>query len=340
MLTKKQVAIVKQLLVDITNFKKFQKELNLKHSDIYQHFHALNTEGRGLRKVQVYNELYPDIKGQCLSCDAATIFGANNIFGYAKFCSTKCSNQYNSSNGIFKAAVKKKYGVDNVSQLKDIKKKKAETCMKNYGVKWPQQSKEVRKITVASNMKNYGVANVSNVPSIQRKREKTMTKLYGHANVMHNPDMLEYTMHRAHRVKRMTLKGKTFQYMGYEGRFIKYLVNTVGVDVKDITTRAKHMPEIFYKVGDKEKKYTPDVSFKHKGKTWVVEVKSIYTCGLLASNRQQFSIFRKKIRAAAKVCNFAAVILPEKGKQMKIYKDFTRFKRSEIVADVTASFSR
>jgi Uma2 family endonuclease len=46
-----------------------------------------------------------------------------------------------------------KYGVNNVSKLLDIKKKKEETCFKNYGVKNPSQNSTIFKKQLLSSYK-------------------------------------------------------------------------------------------------------------------------------------------------------------------------------------------
>lgn len=341
MLNAKQISTVRRVLeTNEYNFNKFSVVMREDYPDIHAYLKGLNTEGRGIKRIDVFGLLNPKATAACAECKAKTKFGENGIFGYAKFCSKQCSNRYNSRNGIFKAGMLEKYGVDNPSKSKKFQAKKRKTCMKNYGVEFPQQSKEVRKTTIKAIKAKYGVDNVSELKSVQKKRERTMIKRFGTANVMHNPDMLEHTMYQAHRIKKLKLDGKEFNYMGYEGRFIEYLVKNVGVPVKNISTRAKDMPEIFYKISGKQKKYTPDVTFKHKGKTWVVEVKSVFTGGLLQNNRQVFSVLRRKALAASEKCNFAVVYISEKGDKMKIIRDFSDFNRRAVKKKVLSSFAR
>ncbi len=57
----------------------------------------------------------------------------------------------------FRQKIKEKYNVENVSQIKEIKEKKANTSIANYGVSNPMQSAEVRKKQNASFNKNHNV---------------------------------------------------------------------------------------------------------------------------------------------------------------------------------------
>lgn len=233
--------------------------------------------------------------------------------------------------------MKKRYGVTNASQLAWVKRKKVKTCLENHGVLHPQQAEHVRKLTVARNQEKYGVGNVSQVPRIQKKRERTMRRLYGASNVMHNPDMLDYTQQRALRVKTLELDGKTFNFMGYEDYFLRWLVQK-GVPVSHISTCARHMPRIYYKKRANAKgdsKYTPDITFKRHRTTWVVEVKSTYTLGLLG-NRDWFRNVKAKAIAASKVCNYRLIVVNDTKTKHVVLTDFTDFTMSSVRAKVTA----
>lgn len=54
-----------------------------------------------------------------------------------------------------------RYGVENISQLSDIKDKKQQTCLEHYGVRWPGQSDEVKDKIKQTNIERYGVECVS-----------------------------------------------------------------------------------------------------------------------------------------------------------------------------------
>lgn len=75
--------------------------------------------------------------------------------------------------------VKRKYGVDNISQLQEIKDKKAATCLSNYGVLNPQQSATIRNRTKATNITRYGSDSPLRNEDIKAKGKQTCLNRYG-----------------------------------------------------------------------------------------------------------------------------------------------------------------
>jgi hypothetical protein len=67
----------------------------------------------------------------------------------------------------------KKYGVDNISKLEEIKNKKIETCLKNNGVEHPMQSKIILKKSKNTVFKLYGVDNISKLEETIHKIKNT-----------------------------------------------------------------------------------------------------------------------------------------------------------------------
>jgi hypothetical protein len=94
--------------------------------------------------------------------------------GYAcdKFCSRK------------KAIISniEKYGVENVSQLEDIKKKKEDTSLKNWGTNHPFKSNLLKGKRKEDNLKRWGVENVSQLEIIKEKKKETTLKNWGVEN--------------------------------------------------------------------------------------------------------------------------------------------------------------
>lgn len=64
-------------------------------------------------------------------------------------------NPFKDSNRI-RAAIKAKYGVENISQLDSIKEKKSTTCMANYGVSHPLKSSDIRLKVRTTSLEKYG----------------------------------------------------------------------------------------------------------------------------------------------------------------------------------------
>jgi len=78
-----------------------------------------------------------------------------------------------------KDGVRRKYGVENISQAQVVKDKKIATCLKNHGVEYPQQSKEIRAKSVQVNLERYGFENVHQVPLIIQRAKNTCLERYG-----------------------------------------------------------------------------------------------------------------------------------------------------------------
>lgn len=116
-----------------------------------------------------------------------------------KTCSIECQGE------LRKLTVKKKYGVDNVSKLQEVKDKISEvnsservrtkreaTCMRKYGVYNPAKNSEIRKklstIMKSENylkgreatcLERYGYKNPMKNESVKKKRELTCVSKYG-----------------------------------------------------------------------------------------------------------------------------------------------------------------
>ena len=72
-----------------------------------------------------------------------------------------------------KKTLQQKYGVTNISQLKEIKDKKKQTTLKNYGVENPAQSSEIKNKMKETCLKKYGVESTNSLPSKKEKIKRT-----------------------------------------------------------------------------------------------------------------------------------------------------------------------
>lgn len=100
-------------------------------------------------------------------------------------CSVICAREKSKISNL------EKYGVENVSQNSDIKKKKQETSLKNYGVDSPLKSSKVKDILKANNLEKYGVENVSQINDIKIKKKQTTLKNYGVENPFQSDEIKE-----------------------------------------------------------------------------------------------------------------------------------------------------
>ena len=83
-----------------------------------------------------------------------------------------------------KKTLQQKYGVTNISQLKEIKDKKKQTTLKNYGVENPAQSSEIKNKMKETCLEKYGVESTHSLSSKKDKIKKTIQEKYGVDNIM------------------------------------------------------------------------------------------------------------------------------------------------------------
>jgi hypothetical protein len=347
-LKKKHTRLLREIYED-KNIPKAKKIIELRRRDEMLHFYVRNLftvihkKQKTVREI-VFNLCYRKIKGVCKTCGSQTKFEVNCSWSYAPYCSRTCCNSNEETKAKKVQSSLERYGCENISQAKSIKKKKVKTWLKTLGVEYPQQSKKVQSKTKKNFLKKWGVENPSQVKEIQQRKidtswEKYGTKepnqskiikqqivnsnllKYGVRHPMHVPEIFERTMRAAHRVKKFKTQGKSFNYMGYEKYYIKQLIRK-GILAVNISTKACDMPEIYYKMDGKIKKYTPDIIYTNKkGKQIVVEVKSTWTGGLIKQNRRTFYELKKKSQAASKVCNYKVVFINKQGTKRVVLKN-------------------
>lgn len=100
--------------------------------------------------------------------------------GYLKFCSISCSSKDLKTRDKYKKTCMERHGVDNVSKIESVKKKKEEKSYKKYGFKSPLESKEIKQKI----FDKYGVYNVFELRDIQEKIRKTNLDKYGNECVL------------------------------------------------------------------------------------------------------------------------------------------------------------
>ncbi len=81
-----------------------------------------------------------------------------------------------------KLIVQEKYGVDNVGQVEEFKKKAKQTSMEHYGADNPSKSKEVVDKIKETNLRKYGVESTAMVPEFIEKRIHTCLENFGCEN--------------------------------------------------------------------------------------------------------------------------------------------------------------
>lgn len=90
-----------------------------------------------------------------------------------------------------KATFLKKYGYTSATKNPEIIKKIKETNIERYGDVCPMRNLEVKGTSRKNQMEKYGVPNISMLDDIKKKKEATFLKHYGAKTSLINPEMAE-----------------------------------------------------------------------------------------------------------------------------------------------------
>jgi len=159
-------------------------------------------------------------------------------------------------------AIQKKYDVDNVFQLDEIKEKTKITNLELYGVENPQQNKEIKNKTEETNLKRYGARNPFQSEELKKKIRKTNFINCGFEYPSQNKDILYKRLKNGFAIKYI-------DHLYYQGSYEKEFI----LKYKD-KVRIENGLSIYYEyLGEKKiyhsDYYLPDYDL-------VVEVKSSY----------------------------------------------------------------
>lgn len=171
----------------------------------------------------------------------------------------------------------KKYGVENTSQIAEIKIKKKDTFKMHYGTDYyfqtdtfKQQSKNTREVRYGNknynnrksaeitNLNKYGVKNVLQVKAIKEKAEKTILKKYGVKNASQSKE-LQYKKYETKK------KNKTFYSSNLEEKIYSLLLNKFKNIIRQYTT----------------KKYPFNCDFYIQEKNLYIEIQGNWTHGYM-----------------------------------------------------------
>ena len=178
-----------QYIIDLIWPNKICKFGFIKHllsDDIIKYINNRYNDSESIKETLYRIKHNIEDRPKCIKCGKPIKFGQ----GFNKYCSRSCAiNQEK-----IKKSIKEKYGVDNISQLDYVKKRKIETTMKHYGVTNPyclskciNKSRETRKLykdkwinnIKKTNLEKYGVENVAQNQSIKEKAKHTNLQKYG-----------------------------------------------------------------------------------------------------------------------------------------------------------------
>jgi hypothetical protein len=239
--------------------------------------------------IKIYNFLF-DIKEipKCF-CGKNVNFKGNINQIYHIFCSKKCSTTSTAKKRMdtLKVNNNKKYGVNNVFELDNVKEKIKKTNLENYGFVYANQSNEVKnkikktnlerygfgccllndntKIkTKKTNLDKYGFEYCFKNKNIQNKIKITNLERYGVEYVSQNVDIHNKIMLSGYKIKKF--KDTNLYYQGtYELDFLNKYYDKLKI---------KRGETIMYEFNGELKAYHPDFYIEDYG--LLVEIKSDY----------------------------------------------------------------
>lgn len=125
---------------------------------------------------------------KCCNCDKVkkvyySAYNKQTDFGKTEYYCLDCKSVK------YKNTMMKNYGVENISQLNDIKDKKKEKSLLIYGCECPFQSEDVKNKIKKVNLEKYGVKSPLQNLDIMNKLKQTNIERYGVENVFQNEDI-------------------------------------------------------------------------------------------------------------------------------------------------------
>ena len=113
----------------------------------------------------------------CKVCGLPVKFTSNDK--YSTYCSSKCANNDPDKIDKTKQNNLKKYGVESVSQLPEIREKVSNTNLRRYGCIGPSSKEEIKQRIKEHNREKYGVDWPSQLEEVKKKRKNTNRSKYG-----------------------------------------------------------------------------------------------------------------------------------------------------------------
>ena len=134
-----------------------KKNKNLKSGDVIE-IHPTELPKGSNKKIKV----------KCSNCDTIKEVV---YYDYNKITDNDTKNYYCSKcRGIaIREGTKKKYGVDNVFQLDNVKEQSKATCKEKYGVEYALQNKDILQKQIDTNQERYGV---DFIPELKRHTQE------------------------------------------------------------------------------------------------------------------------------------------------------------------------
>ena len=178
--------MLRPLIEDLNKATCTEKYIKSHYKEFYQYI--LNNYSEDLTWPEKLYWYYHNVSihPTCPICGNSVKF-YNFIYGYQKYCSSKCCNSDPEKKLRIKQTCLEKYGVEHPLQSSLIKNKSKQTCLEKYGVENPMFSKSVKNKLNQTYLKKYGVENPSQSELIKNKKKQTCLERYG----VENPHQLK-----------------------------------------------------------------------------------------------------------------------------------------------------
>jgi hypothetical protein len=207
-----------------------------------------------------------------------------------------------------------KYGVENISQLEEIKNKKRETTFKNYGVEHNSQCQIVKDKKINTCLKNNGVEHPQQSKEIKNKSKQTCFNNYGVEHPTQNQEIAEKSFTKCYKAKSFVFpSGNKIKCQGYEPFALQELIN-INISEYDIVTGCKNVPTIWYNdENGKEHRHYVDIFIPSKN--MCIEVKSSWTIAQKSGN-----IFEKQTAAKEFGYKYEIWVFDKNGNKLEVYE--------------------
>lgn len=249
------------------------------------------------------------IEFKCIKCNKNTSKRFEYIIKYNPTCHD-CS-YLDKGNKARKTTIAR-YGVENISQLDEIKNKKKVTTLKNYGVEHNSQSIIIKNKKINTCFNNLGVEYPSQSQEVRNKCKQSLLINYGVEHPLQNINLMDKSIKKSYSSKSYIFpSGNEIKCQGYESFALDEVIKLE--KEYDIITGCTNVPTIWYtdKVGKKRRHYV-DIFVPSKNKC--IEVKSTWTIKNKSSN-----IFEKQKAAKDLGYNYEIWVYDTKGNKVETY---------------------
>ena len=218
------------------------------------------------------------------------------------YCSTECTYSCPSRKQRILNSIYSRFGSYGATGNAEVREKMEQFNLIKYGMRYPTSLPEIQARTKATCIEKYGVAHQSHDAEVHRKSTKSRFSS-----------------------KPYLLGSREVRVQGYENKALDYLANMVRSDDILVGTEIDAVPYYF----NKDRMYFPDIFIKSEN--LIIEVKSLYTLGVITDNKQLFNQLRHKGKGVIKAgMRFKVMLISKKGKVSQLPNNWMELSWSNI----------